>query len=153
MDVVIEEGVSVVLGDDPMVVAILCGPSLSTCSGVSVLESQARVSQTIVLNACDDLVDDDDDDDDKEDETSVQTLFECEKTLFAKLEGVSNIRAVFLDSSAPYELGQIILKIWSTKRYRRSMLAEDIVLLGVVDMADEWEQEWRRHFLERFRKI
>ena len=46
-------------GDDPMVVAILGGPSLSTCSAVSVLKSQACASQIIVLNACDDLVNDD----------------------------------------------------------------------------------------------
>ena len=60
MDVIIEEGISVVPVNDPMVVAILGRPSLSTCSAVSVLESQACASQIIVLNACDDLVEDDD---------------------------------------------------------------------------------------------
>eukprot|EP00588_Corethron_pennatum_P034325 CAMPEP_0194345924 /NCGR_PEP_ID=MMETSP0171-20130528/105130_1 /TAXON_ID=218684 /ORGANISM="Corethron pennatum, Strain L29A3" /LENGTH=1502 /DNA_ID=CAMNT_0039112979 /DNA_START=45 /DNA_END=4552 /DNA_ORIENTATION=+ len=61
----------------------------------------------------------------------------------------NKIKAIIFDSSMPYQMGQILFKIFSQLKNRFDLLPEDT---AVISVSQNEKEEWRSNFINRFRK-
>ena len=140
---VVEESLSALLGEQQnAAVAVLCGPE--TCPSLIAAEKATGVSSVVPIKPCAGIQDAN-----EFMEGIAQKMSVCESAIHKELLSRNEkIRAVLVDPSASLLLGQIAYRIFSTDRH--TLLTDDVTAIASVFEVDE--DEWRRNFLERFRK-
>ena len=131
-------------------VAVLCGnEEEDECSAADALEKHTNVFKVTSIWSCPDL-------DRAEDNLEkVSKMYNCEKHVMHQLAEAldpdySKLNMFVVDGSASFEMGQIMSSIWSIPRNRFRWLEEHNVFSAIA--ANSSEKNWRRHFLDRYRK-
>lgn len=134
------------IGDTSYVVALLCGKDASQCASYTELQATPHVQSILLLRACDNL-----DDDLTFAKDGLERMLACEKELTKRIQEMSTdkgIRAIVLDTSAPYSLAQIVHRIFSSSFNARQWLSKDLLVEALVSDG----APWRATFVDFFRK-
>jgi len=124
-----------------ILVAVLCGTKSEPCEASAVLEGQDSVARVVSLHTCDDS-------------DSADSLFVCELEIVQQLkkavfDSSSRVSAIVVDDRAPKSIGKILHKILTFRNSRKEILSEYPIIIATIANPT---QEWRRNFLERFRR-
>jgi len=144
VDAITGESLLLAIGEE-ISVAVVCGPISEPCPAVEVAKKQTNVAKVTPLWTCDDLVGVNEFSQD-----GSRHIFECEKavkTLLKEATSASTLRAIVVDPSAPFSMGQITHKIFSSARNRDSFLSKDIIVI-----CPSPREDWHVNLLDRFRK-
>jgi len=129
--------------DDDIVASVICGYESESCHSMDVLKNHGIVSEVVPIWTCPGLK-----------ESSGEELAGCRNTVLNLLmESVQKsnkkIRALVIDPTAPFPMGQIVHKIFSMNAHRIKILTDDIMVMA--PMLDPSE-DWRRNLMDRFRQ-
>jgi len=142
VDIILMESMSL-LRDNNAFAVVLCDEH-KPCNSLEILKKNDKISEVIPLTVCPNLKNINEHTD-----SSLNSMLSCHNNMlknFLSLTIEKKIRVIVLDSNAPIELAQIVLKIF--RRYKRKLLSSDILVTAT--MLDETET-WKRNWLERFR--
>jgi len=145
MDVVLEESMEFVedVGD---LVIVICGQMDSEpCRSAEVIKKKGSYKNIQVIWSCPNL--------NEFSEDYFYEIYACEvytlKVLFDSMGIEKNIQAVFFDSTASYEIGQVLFKIFSNFKYKLHKLIENTT---VISVASDEGKLWQRNFVSNFLK-
>jgi hypothetical protein len=126
-------------------VLVLCGRKADACASATVLREEGGEGNVLLLHPCKDL-----EDDQTTDQDSLDRMLLCEKAIIEQLQKSPSkaIRAVVLDSSAPYSLAQIVARIFSDPSNVKRCLDDNILVEATVLDGGAW----RKAFVDFFRK-
>jgi spermidine synthase len=124
------------------ITAIALCKNAHDCLAVKLLSKYDTVRKTVAVSACKNL---------KADDVDSKYACEVDMTLFIKSKlGNDKADLVIVDSSASYELVQILNSVLSRNKYRQDIIREQNMFM-VWSMNAE-EEEYQRFFLDRYRK-
>ena len=124
------------------ITAIIVCDRADDCYAAELLGKYDIVRKVVTVSACDTM---------KPGDFDAQYACEVEKTLEIKKKlGKDMADLVIVDSSASYELVQIMNSILSRSEYRRSIIREENTFM--VWTTDAEKEEYQRYFLDQYRK-
>eukprot|EP00797_Seminavis_robusta_P035388 Sro875_g214440.1 Polyamine aminopropyltransferase (834) ;mRNA; r:37576-40077 len=92
---------------------------------------------------------------DPETEFGVEIMRNCSEGVLQKLVEIirvknTTIEAIILDSTAPYQMGQVVAKVFSDPTSRELLMKNDA--FTILSLANNEKGAWRRALLDRFRR-
>jgi len=146
IEVILGESMELVQDDDNLMI-VLCGKEFEQCNSFSPILQMGDEHKVQRINSCPNI--------NEYEENFAQSLHACEKQVqeeirnFVKRSDGNKIKAIIFDSSMPYQMGQILFKIFSQLKNRFDLLLEDTAVMSV---SQNEKEEWRSNFINRFRK-
>lgn len=125
---------------------VLCGLKDEACTSFDLLQKQDNVAKVIPIWSCPDLKE-------TSEELDYTRMYRCEaKTLNLLHENLQGdeIDLLIMDTSASYEMAQIMNSIFNYPQNRESYIADDHVFISLLK--DSSKELWRRQFLELYRR-
>jgi hypothetical protein len=139
--VAFEEVVPLTLAKD-ITALVVCGKKGEECTGLTVLEKHNNVKQVIPIYQCPDLGFD------------VEKTYACEvkvvDDLKKSLGNAGRLHLIVMDEAASYEMFQIMNSVLSKEAHLTDLLHRHSI--AAIWSSDTTEEQWRREFLDRFRK-
>jgi len=146
MDVILEESMEFV-EDIGGILIVICGQMDSApCRSAEVLKKNSSYKDIQILWSCDDS------DLNEYNESYLDDMFTCELDVLKTLNKLftldsEKIQAIIFDSTASYEMGQILMKIFSHIKNKRKMLTENTT---VISVSSDEGKIWQRNFVNKF---
>jgi spermidine synthase len=121
---------------EPIVIGIMCGEQLASCTSASAVKTlDSKTTKVVPLSSC----------------KSLKDMSACEKQTFENLEAAvaesKKMDALILDEEMPFEMGQIIEKLFSDKVTHSKIMEKSHLVLSQVPAGEKWRQV----LLDRFR--
>lgn len=120
-----------------------CGDKGVSCSSLDILR-ETTSGRVVPIWSCQGI--------DLENEYALSAKLACEKELLSSIgEGAKAkaFRVVILDAKVSFEFGQIIHRVFKSRFTREETLEDDVL---VIANSLDVKEEWRRAFLDRFRR-
>jgi len=146
VEIILRESMELVSNDDNLMI-VGCGQESEQCDSFSSLVGMENEHKILRISFCPSIND--------YGENFANNLHSCEKKVlkeirnFVKGSNGLKIKAIVLDSSMPYQMGQILFKIFSHLKNRFDFLPSDTAVLSVSGFE---KVPWRSNFVNRFRK-
>jgi len=145
MNSFLEASISSIIGVANPRVAVLCGPQSFLCSTMEIAKEMDQIGSVYAIYACPDLVE-------NIEHFFEDQIFECEKQVhksfhYAAAEGKAD--AIVIDSSAPFPMGQVVLRLLASSRNVAEWLNKDFMVLSpmVKGKVLSETQSWQMNFL------
>ncbi|GAX21114.1 hypothetical protein FisN_1Lh211 [Fistulifera solaris] len=122
---------------------VFCGDKSSVCNSLEVFKEAAK-GTVVPVWTCQGI--------DLKNEYALSAKLACEKQVLSTITEAAKakvFRVVVLDDTVSYEFGQIIHRVFKSRFTRKEILANDVL---VVANSLDVTEEWRRAFLDRFRR-